>query len=204
MHEQLDTLLCKRYPVIFSVDNADAQPVFGFECADGWFTLIDAACALIQRHTDMASAQPLIASQVKEKFGELRFYYRGGSDYSSSVVRLAESLSSHVCEVCGGLGKGVSLMGWMQTRCSEHASTPTFDESHLVVVRKNIVLVPPLDELLSAVLEFFSLDGRAAASWLTQPALALGHKVPLALAGSAEGQYQVQALIRRLEYGVLS
>lgn len=146
----------------------------------------------------------MVASQVKEKFGELRFYYRGGSDYSSSVVRLAESLSSHVCEVCGGLGKGVSLMGWMQTRCSEHASTPAFEESHLVVVRKSIVLAPPLDELLSAVLEFFSLDGRAAACWLTQPALALGHKVPLALAGSAEGQYQVQTLIRRLEHGVLS
>ena len=51
---------------------------------------------------------------IKEKFGGLRFYYRQGNDYAASVVDLAESLSTHVCEVCGALGKVISASGWMR------------------------------------------------------------------------------------------
>lgn len=204
MHEQLDTELCKRYPAIFSVDASDTQPLFGFECGDGWFLLIDAACALIQHQIDTTGADQLVASQVKEKFGGLRFYHRQGTEYATLVVGFIDLLSEHVCEICGALGKGVTLCGWMQTRCPAHASTTFDDEPLLAVARENLLLAPPMGELLGAALEFFAHDAQAAARWLAQPALALGHTAPLALTGSVEGQRQVLTLIGRLEHGVLS
>ena len=70
------------------------------------------------------------------------------------------------------------------------------------VVRDSLMLAPPMAELLGACLAFFEYDGQAAARWLTRPALVLGHVVPLALAGSVEGQHQVLTLIGRLEHGV--
>lgn len=202
MHEQLDVLLNTRHPAIFPIEGLDDQRMFGFECGDGWFTIIDAACALIQRHIDTTDAQQLVASQVKEKFGGLRFYYRHGDDYAMSVVGLVEMLSAHVCELCGTWGEGVSLFGWMQTRCPEHASTTAYEEPLMGAVRQSLVLAPPMDELLGATLEFFALDAQLAARWLTKPALALGHIAPLTLAGSYEGQRQVLTLIGRLEHGV--
>ena len=203
MHEQLDALLCTRYPAIFSAGDPGNQRLFVFECGDGWFTLIDAACALIQRQIDITGTQQLVASQVKEKFGGLRFYYRQGNDYAASVVDLAESLSTHVCEVCGALGKVISASGWMRARCTEHESTTAYDEVLMSGIREKILLAPSMGELLGACLEFFAFDSQAAARWLTQPVLALGHSVPLALAECVEGQRQVITLIGRLEYGVL-
>ena len=62
----------------------------------------------------------VVASQVKEKFGTLRFYYSGGDDFVSGVVRLAESMTAVTCEKCGAPGKTRSG-GWIQTLCEEHA-----------------------------------------------------------------------------------
>ncbi len=202
MHEQLDALLCTRYPAIFSLEGAVNQRLFGFECGDGWFPLIDGACELIQRHIESDGIQPLRALQVKQKFGGLRFYYQHGSDHAAAVVDLAESLSLHVCEICGAVGKSVQLLGWVQTRCPTHDRTSVYEEPLLTKVRDELLLAPKMGELLGAALEFFALDGQAAARWLTQPAPALGHIIPLALAGSEEGQRQVLTLIGRLEHGI--
>lgn len=202
MHQELDALLCTRYPAIFLDEEANGPELFGFECGDGWFTLIDAACQLIQRHVDATDARQPMASQVKEKFGGLRFYCRRSNDYTGAVVDLVESLSSHVCEVCGALGKTVSLFGWVHTRCDLHESTTVYEESAMRAVRDSLMLAPPMAELLGACLAFFEHDGQAAARWLTQPALVLGRVVPLALAGSEDGLRQVLTLIGRLEHGI--
>ncbi|MDM8347678.1 DUF2384 domain-containing protein [Pseudomonas sp. sp1636] len=204
MHEQLDALLCTRYPAIFSACEPGNQRLFGFECGDGWFTLIEAACRLIQHHINATGTEQLMASQVKEKFGGLRFYCRHASDYATSVVDLSESLSLHVCEVCGAPGRTVSRSGWMRTRCPEHESTTAYDERIMKASRENILQSPSIADVMEASLAFFALDSQSAARWLTQPAMALGHAVPLHLAVSAEGQRQVLTLIGRLEHGVSS
>ncbi|MFJ2287813.1 antitoxin Xre/MbcA/ParS toxin-binding domain-containing protein [Pseudomonas iridis] len=201
MQESLDALLCARYPAIFSVDRAAGRYHFNFECGDGWFTLIDAVCELIQHDIDTNGTQ-FLASQVKEKFGGLRFYYTQGSGYAAAAVELAECLSPYICEICGALGKPVSLSGWMQTRCPAHESTTVY-EGALPTLENNLLLVPPMGELLAAVLAFFALDGQVAAHWLTQPALALAHTTPLALAGTVGGQRQILTLIGQLEHGVI-
>lgn len=202
MHEQLDALLCTRYPAIFLHDDPSGRRLFGFECGDGWFTLIDAACGLIQHHINVTGTEQLLASQVKEKFGGLRFYYRCGSDYAATVVDLAESLSQHACEVCGATGRALSLSGWMQTRCPEHEGTMAYGERAMQAVRDSILQAPSIAEVLEAALGLFALDSQAAAGWLTQPAIALGYAVPLQLAVSGAGQHQVLTLIRRIEQGI--
>ena len=43
--------------------------------------------------------------QIKEKFGELRFYYSGGDQEIAGMVQFAEYLSSKTCEVSGEPGE---------------------------------------------------------------------------------------------------
>jgi len=62
----------------------------------------------------------VVAIQVKEKFGTLRFYYYGGDDVVSGIERMAESMSAVMCEECGAPGKS-RRGGWIQTLCDEHA-----------------------------------------------------------------------------------
>ena len=62
----------------------------------------------------------VVASQVKEKFGTLRFYYYGGDDVVSGIERMAESMSAVTCETCGAPGVPRSG-GWIQTLCDTHA-----------------------------------------------------------------------------------
>ena len=57
--------------------------------------------------------------QIKEKFGGLRFYYDGGNDEISGMVRMAEAWADQTCEVCGNKGKHRSG-GWIRTLCDVH------------------------------------------------------------------------------------
>lgn len=61
----------------------------------------------------------VVAVQVKEKFGGLRFYYSGGDDTIRGAVRMAEAMSYDTCEVCGAPGKPTKS-GWVRTLCVEH------------------------------------------------------------------------------------
>lgn len=63
--------------------------------------------------------EQVVAEQVKEKFGGLRFYYRGGDEYIRGLVSFAESMSYRVCEDCGKPGT-VGGRGWIRTLCSDH------------------------------------------------------------------------------------
>jgi hypothetical protein len=62
----------------------------------------------------------VVASQVKEKYGGLRFYYSGGDEIIEAYVHVAEMISERTCEVCGAPGK-MQDGGWIVTRCNEHA-----------------------------------------------------------------------------------
>lgn len=60
------------------------------------------------------------ATQIKEKFGGLRFYINGGDDYIYGMIDLAEHMSYNTCEICGDT-KTVKLRGkgWLFTRCDD-------------------------------------------------------------------------------------
>lgn len=67
------------------------------------------------------SIHQVVAVQVKEKFGTLRFYYNGGDEVISGMVRMAESMSAVTCETCGNPGT-LRGSGWRYTACDEHVS----------------------------------------------------------------------------------
>lgn len=122
MRKELDDLLCKRYPAIFAERNLPMQQTcmcWGFDHDDGWFALIDCLCHTIQNHLAQNLNVPqVVAEQVKEKFGGLRFYFKGGDAFTEGAVCLAEALSYRTCEVCGAtVDVGQTHKGWVYTRC---------------------------------------------------------------------------------------
>lgn len=133
MKKELDELLCERYPKIFKNRNAsmtETAMCWGFDCGDGWFNIIDQLCLNIQEYIDWKQNQKerygrgdgcsqVVADQVKEKFGSLRFYTTGGDDTIRGMIHMAESMSAVTCEVCGSPGK-FRGHGWFYTACDEH------------------------------------------------------------------------------------
>ena len=61
-----------------------------------------------------------VASQVKEKFGGLRFYVDRSTDKHYNYISMAESMSYRTCEICGNPGK-TYYDGWHTTLCEKHA-----------------------------------------------------------------------------------
>ena len=128
MRKELDEALCAKYPDIFRDRNGDMRTTamcWGFECGDGWYNIIDAVCAMIQNHEsgnklNNVVMPPVVATQVKEKYGTLRFYYTGGDDYIDGIIAMAEYMSGVTCETCGVPGK-LRDDGWLRTLCDEHA-----------------------------------------------------------------------------------
>lgn len=62
----------------------------------------------------------IIAAQVKEKFGGLRFYINGGTNEQYDTISFAESLSYNICENCGST-KNVTTegKGWIKSLCKK-------------------------------------------------------------------------------------
>lgn len=86
---------------------------FGFECGDGWFELIKELSEKLEPEAGV------VAIQVKEKFGGLRFYLRGGApDRVWDLIDEAEEKSEVTCEVCGKPGT-LRGGGWVRTLCDE-------------------------------------------------------------------------------------
>ena len=58
------------------------------------------------------------ATQVKEKFGGLRFYIMGGNEKIDALISFAESMSECTCEECGRPGTQ-NAGGWIKTLCHD-------------------------------------------------------------------------------------
>lgn len=123
VNSELDKKLVEKYPDIFRDRRGNPRETlmcWGFECGDGWYNIIDTLCNNIQMHVNIKRCAPVVATQVKEKFGTLRFYYNGGDERIDSLVSLVEDWSSSVCEVCGERGELRNDNGWLYTACDDH------------------------------------------------------------------------------------
>ena len=69
---------------------------------------------------DEEAAKVPVASQVKEKFGGLRFYVQGATEKHWAYITFAESMSHRTCEECGAPGETYTD-GWHATLCETHA-----------------------------------------------------------------------------------
>lgn len=142
MKKELDEQLVREFPNLYADRNADMRTTamcWGFDCGDGWFQLIYDLSAKLEKiitdyydmlrekfpelniPADNAEVQPRIcASQVKEKYGTLRFYMTGYVDGMDEAIAEAEDASAVTCEECGepGVLRGG---GWIKCLCDEHA-----------------------------------------------------------------------------------
>ena len=139
MNEKLQIDLVKAYPNIFKNIGGDKTVTcmhWGIECNDGWYDLIYGLCHSIQRHCQIQNTRyihatdkyeflvegdpeyvQVVAAQVKEKLGTLRFYVDGGDAATGAMIQMAETMSGRICELCGSPAKTNRESGWLHTTC---------------------------------------------------------------------------------------
>ena len=118
MTEDLTKKLINDYPKIFPSG-------MEFGCFDGWYNIIDALCATMQHVIDNERHPQIIAVQIKEKFGSLRFYFttvgENKTEWSmTDLTTMAMRLSLNTCERCGAPGAKMIQKGWEKVRCEKH------------------------------------------------------------------------------------
>ena len=113
--------LINKHPYIFQNYNKRSEDInspfawFGIECGVGWLDLIDELCTTL----DELYPEQVIAAQVKEKFGTLRFYidYKGKSwGDVHKLISEYENKSEFICERCGEEGK-LRSGSWLRCLC---------------------------------------------------------------------------------------
>ena len=186
MKAELQQKIFDKYPKMFGDHTkpmTETRMCWGLEVGDGWYNLIDTLCeALTYTYTTSIqvdkedgkrlgiepysdsyyfSVEPpqVIATQIKEKYGTLRFYYREEyseeihslyetgkypdlqriidrySDYINGVVHFAETASGRTCEYTGQPGElhvsGGTRSGWVKTVNKEYAKTALADRNYV-------------------------------------------------------------------------
>lgn len=92
----------------------------GFEHNKGWYYLIKILCKQLQWDIDMNGQPQIEATQVKEKFGSLRFYTGSATERQYAMITLAETLSGYICESCGSIeGVRQNTHGWIRSLCAK-------------------------------------------------------------------------------------
>lgn len=99
----------------------------GLEISDGWIPLIEPILNYISEYNKSSLVHPIKIHQVKEKFGELRFYISHGPMELHEMIEDAEMKSCRICEICGELGKTRSRQGWLTTLCDNCAKNLGYD-----------------------------------------------------------------------------
>ncbi len=122
MKQELDLKLTGNFPKMYRDRYEDMRNTcmcWGFAVGDGWFSLLWKLSSDIQKELNKAPfalRNDFIVTQVKEKFGGLRFYHYGGNDVIQKLIEDAEGESYKTCEFCGKPGK-VRSGGWIHTLC---------------------------------------------------------------------------------------
>lgn len=88
-----------------------------FDCGDGWFDLLYRLSVKIRDYLEETKYDNFYVTQVKEKYGTLRFYTSWDDDTIYSFISEAEEESAITCEFCGEPGKMRDLNRWYYTLC---------------------------------------------------------------------------------------
>jgi hypothetical protein len=94
---------------------------FGIECGKGWYDILDRLCTNIEQILDRDVKDLKLhfyITQIKEKFGGLRFYTSCCTDEIEMFIRAAEKESYKTCEECGRPGK-CNKGGWLSVLCDK-------------------------------------------------------------------------------------
>lgn len=109
---KMNKALCKKYPFLIPCDwmghsmEEDEDWNYAFTWRDdvpfGWLHLFDLMCEeLLFAIKDTPYFEIFGFDEVKEKYGELRIYDRGGNDATRRILDKWCFLSGYVCATCG-------------------------------------------------------------------------------------------------------
>jgi hypothetical protein len=102
---------------------------YSFAVGDGWYKLIYELVHDIRINDLKKGDWVTKATQVKEKFGGLRFYVTGTSDKNWALIRTAEQKSYGICEETGSeVEVGTWTRDWTKTMCRQHALKTYYDK----------------------------------------------------------------------------
>jgi hypothetical protein len=124
MKTELQNKLYNKYSEFFEYLKVQDGPImpmsFGVECGDGWYVILDTLMGNIQSYINLNKKGMIFyVTQIKEKYGNLRFYYNGGDEYIDGMVSMAEAMSSETCEFCGTTSNVGYTTGWICTICKD-------------------------------------------------------------------------------------
>ena len=102
---------------------------YGIETDDGWIPLLNELCKKLKNLNFNGKV-----TQVKEKFGGLRFYVSSATNEQDEIINIYEKLSYSVCERCGRNGH-LRKNGWFRTLCNEHEKEYQ-DEQKKIIYKK--------------------------------------------------------------------
>lgn len=120
--------IIKKYPKIFQVYEGNPEGVNWHGVREGWLDIVDDMCGALQDYTDhykrhengqVFTPGQVTCFQVKEKFGELRFYTNGTNMYQDGIIAMAEHLCSDTCTHCGSREDVKLKGGWIEPVCKD-------------------------------------------------------------------------------------
>lgn len=120
MREELDQALVKDFPNLYRHRKNESYCIWwGIAVGDGWEPMIRELSAKLEA---LIVALPkrqqakYFATQVKEKFGGLRFYMSKATDEMRALLDEAETKSFETCESCGSPGT-LRRGSWITVAC---------------------------------------------------------------------------------------
>jgi len=95
MNEVLTQALYKEFVLLYAGHKKPAQEsamFWGFECDDGWYPLLRNLSRELEGYARLNPGFHLEATQVKSKFGELRFYLAENSACTEAMIEMARKV----------------------------------------------------------------------------------------------------------------
>lgn len=148
--------LLERFPKLFAyIDPSSRMPITrGIECGRGWYVILGEAFELLANYE-------IKITQVKEKFGGLRIYYRYEPGFPEedkkavdSVIGDVEATCWRTCEVCGKPAQTAVRNDWRYTNCGECIGINWEEREELMEkLREEGKLLTPLELMFGKVKE---------------------------------------------------
>jgi len=108
----------KKYEYMLKYIDSEKYPInlYGYQCNKGWYELIN---KMIETIYYLDVNKDIRIYQIKEKFGEFRFYYNShniSNKHIADIVNKYTTLINTTCELCGKPGT-LQRNGYFQTLC---------------------------------------------------------------------------------------
>ncbi len=110
MNQESTSKLRDEHPLLYA-------NMLAFDCEDGWLGLLQELSDKVEA-INQKEETPIVAVQVKEKFGGLRFYVSQHDVEAARAISDAQAKSYAVCETCGSAGS-LRKEGWWKTLCDD-------------------------------------------------------------------------------------